>query len=129
MKTAMFLAYQQKKEPSMTLITTPSVSERLRKLLTNLGYDLYSAAKKTGAELLRLPGFGRAALRETRAASPHIYYIQALTPEHVRGCILVMNLDEVDDLPHVISLLSAARGFALLVEGQIGPVRYLRDDA
>lgn len=113
----------------MALMTTPSISERLKKLLTSLGLDLYSAAKRTDEELLNLPGFGRAALRETRAASPHIHYIPALTSESVRGCIVVLGLDEVDDLPHVISLLSTARGFALLVEGRIGPVRYLRDDA
>lgn len=116
----------------MTLMTTPSISERLKKLLTSLGLDLYSAAKRTDEELLKLPGFGRAALRETRAASPHIYYIPALTPESVRGCIVVLNLDEVDDTPHVLALLSAARGFALLTKGsktQIGLVRYIRNVA
>lgn len=112
----------------MTLMTAPPISERLKKLLTSFGYDLYSAAKKTDGELLRLPGFGRAALRETRAASPRIQYIQALTPEHVRGCVLVVDLAEATDVKHLASLISTVRGLSFVSKGsEIYATRYFGD--
>lgn len=107
------------------LITTGSISPRTKSILDKAGLDLSSAARMSDPELLKLKGLGRRSLTEIRDATPHIYYMEVLTPEIVRGHILVIDVekDKNVDSTHLLALLSASRGFALAKGANIGIIR------
>lgn len=107
------------------LVTSGSVSTRTQQILGRLGLTLSAAARLSDHDLLKLKGLGRQSLKEIRAATPHVRYLDVLTPDIVRGHIIVIDLDEHKniDSTHLLALLSASRGFALARGANIGIVR------
>jgi hypothetical protein len=107
------------------LITTGSISPRTKVALDKAGLDLRSAARLSDLDLLKIKGIGQQTLIEIRNATPYVYYMDVLTPDLVRGYILVIDIGKFPsiDSTHLLALLSASRGFALAKDSNIGLIR------
>ena len=111
------------------LVTSTAISPRINSLLSKAGIDLYTAVQKSDEELLKLKGLGESALHEIRRAEVRIYYSELLTTGHVRGCTLVIQPESPPtDSMHLLTLLTAAKDFALTSKGGIIKLRHFCHD-
>jgi hypothetical protein len=124
MKTAMQLAYQHQKRGSMSTFPEDFPNKTAIRL-TDAGLDLYRAARMSDEELLKIEGIGRSTVATIRKFTPSVQYNEILTPDLVQGYILVIDVEQHKkaDPAHLVSLIFAARGFALSKDGKVGITR------